>query len=150
MKLYRITRERHAYDLSGKGGLLSSARWHDHMPVIYASVNSSTSILEKLVHMQQTEIHHDLVMVTLLANDDWDSEIITTEQLRPGWDNYPAPLMLKQIGNAWLSGVSSPMLFVPSVIDKYAQNVLINPLHPVCTGLNVIETIPFTFDTRLK
>jgi len=150
MKLYRITRECYAYDLSGKGGLLSSARWHDHMPVIYSSVNSSTSILEKLVHMQQAEIHHDLVMITISVNDDWDSEVIMPEQLPGGWDMYPGPRILKQIGNAWLTGMSSPLLFVPSVIDKYAQNVLINPLHPVCTGLAVIETIPFTFDARLK
>lgn len=150
MKLYRIARDCYARDLTGRGGLLSSARWHDHIPVIYTSVYSSTCILEKLVQVHQEEIHHDLVMVTLVADDNWDSEVLTAEQLQPDWNSYPGPEVLKRIGNAWLSARRTPLLFVPSVIDPYAQNVLINPAHPVCSALGISEIVPFTFDTRLK
>src|ERR1700761_1885489 len=133
MILYRIARERYARDLSGRGGQHSAARWHEYLPVIYASVNSSTCILEKLVHLLPQEIHNDLVIITLNVPEHLDSEILPIEYLPANWKQYPAPAVLKTIGNAWLTSKSSPLLFVPSVIDPFAQNVLINPLHPDAT-----------------
>ena len=149
MILYRITRERYAQDLSGKGGLLSSARWHDHLPVIYTSLNSSTCILEKLVHLLPDEIHHDLVISSLIVPESLESEFIKAEHLPDSWKRYPGPDILKRIGNAWLTARSSPLLFVPSVIDPIANNVLINPLHPDSLTITVGTVYPFTFDDRL-
>jgi RES domain-containing protein len=149
MILYRITREKYALDLSGRGGLLSSARWHDYLPVIYASVNSATCILEKLVHLLPEEIHHDLTMSILTVNETLSSEKISIEQLPATWKHYPGPDILKRIGNAWLTAKSSPLLFVPSVIDPYSQNVLINPLHPDAVHIAVEKVEPFTYDERL-
>jgi RES domain-containing protein len=149
MILYRITREKYANDLSGRGGLLSSARWHDHLPVIYTSVNSATCILEKLVHLLPEEIHHDLALSILTVDESLSSEQISVEQLPPSWKHYQGPDILKRIGNAWLMAKSAPLLFVPSVVDPYAQNVLINPLHPDATHITVSKVEPFTYDERL-
>jgi len=149
MILYRITREKYARDLSGRGGLLSSARWHDHIPVIYASVNSSTAILEVLVHLQPEEIHHDLVIMSIIVPDATLSEELDIAQLPADWNNYPAPFKLKRIGNAWLTSKSAALLYIPSVIDPLAKNVLINPLHPDAALLKIDEVRPFTFDKRL-
>ncbi|BAU52434.1 RES family NAD+ phosphorylase [Mucilaginibacter gotjawali] len=149
MILYRIAREKYAADLSGRGGLLSSARWHDHLPVIYTSFNSATCILEKLVHLLPEEIHHDLMMCMISVDESLASEIIEIEQLPSNWKHYPAPEILKRIGNAWLTAKSSPLLFVPSVIDPYSQNVLINPLHPGAARITVEKMEPFTYDERL-
>ena len=149
MILYRITRERYAQDLSGKVGQLLSARWHDHLPIIYTSVNSSTCILEKLVHLLPDEIHHDLVISSLIVPEPLESEFIKAEQLPAEWKHYPGPDVLKRIGNAWLTGRSSPLLFVPSVIDPIAINVLINPLHPDSTTITIGTIDLFTFDGRL-
>jgi len=149
MILYRITREPYARDLTGKGGLLSSARWHDHLPVIYTSLTSSATILEKLVHLQPDEIHHDLIIMKIEVADTASSQLLEAHQLPVGWNTYPAPSLLKKIGNAWLTGKTSLMLYVPSVIDPMAQNVLINPLHPEINSLQILELQPFTFDRRL-
>jgi RES domain-containing protein len=150
MILYRITRERYALDLSGRGGQLSAARWHDHLPVIYTSVNSSTCILEKLVHLSLDEIHNDLVISSLIVPDSLENEILHAEQLPDNWKHYPAADVLKRIGNAWLTGRSSPLLYVPSVIDPLAQNVLVNPLHPDAAAITIGTIVPFTFDDRLR
>jgi len=150
MILYRITRERYARDLSGRGGQLSSARWHNHLPVIYTSINSSTCILEKLVHLLPDEIHHDLVISSLIAPESIESEILRAEQLPFDWKRYPAPEGLKRIGNTWLISRSSALLFVPSVIDPLAQNVLINPQHPDAATISIGTIEPFTFDDRLR
>lgn len=149
MILYRIARERYAYDLSGRGGLLSSARWHDHLPVIYTSLISSTTILEKLVHLRFEEIHHDLFMMQIEVPDIISSQMLEISQLPVNWNTYPAPDILKKIGNAWLLSKTSLLLYVPSVIDPLAQNVLINPLHIEINLLKIIELKPFTFDNRL-
>ncbi|MGF7075370.1 RES family NAD+ phosphorylase [Mucilaginibacter sp. 3215] len=149
MILYRITREKYAHDLSGRGGLLSSARWHDHIPVIYTSFNSSTAILEVLVHLQPEEIRNDLVVMSIIVPDTTLSEELDIAQLPAGWNSYPAPAMLKRIGNAWLTSKSAALLYIPSVIDPLAKNVLINPMHPDAVLLKIDEVRPFTFDKRL-
>lgn len=150
MILYRITREPYAMDLTEKGGLLSSARWHDHLPVIYTSLTSSTTILEKLVHLRPDEIHHDLMMMTKMeVADSASSQLLEAHQLLAGWNTYPAPSLLKKIGNAWLTGKTSLLLYAPSVIDPMAQNVLINSLHPEISSLKILELQPFTFNRRL-
>jgi RES domain-containing protein len=149
MILYRIAREKYARDLSGNGGMISSARWHNHMPVIYTSVNSSTCILEKLVHLLPEEIHHDLMMVSLEAPDELSSEKLEAAQLPVDWNNYPGPPLLQRIGNAWLQGRSAALLYVPSAIDPMASNILLNPLHPDISKILVKAVIPFRYDERL-
>ncbi|MBK0379294.1 RES family NAD+ phosphorylase [Mucilaginibacter segetis] len=150
MKLYRIAREKYCRDLSGYGGQLSAARWHDHLPVIYTSLQSSTCILEKLVHLRPEEIHHDLIITVLDAPDDLDMAQLVLRDLPLNWRSYPAPPVLQRIGNAWLRGKSSALLFVPSVIDPLAQNVLINPLHPDSARITIADVQPFRYDERLR
>lgn len=149
MILYRITREIYTKDLSGKGGILSSARWHDHLPVIYTAVHSSTAILEKLVQLQPQEIHNDLMIMTIVVPDQYSSLELDSNDLPKRWNSYPPLPLLQRIGNAWLTKKSSLLLFVPSVIDQLAKNVLINPLHPEAVHLTIGEISPFTFDGRL-
>jgi len=149
MILYRIAREKHALDLSGKGGLISSARWHDHLPVIYTSLSSSTCVLEKLVHLQPTEIHNDLKMITLELTEEVISERIEATQLADDWRSYPGPEYLKRVGNAWLTRKSALLLYVPSAIDPLADNVLINPGHEQIGFVQTIKVQDFYFDHRL-
>ena len=149
MILYRITREKYAHGISGRGGLLSAARWHDHVPVIYSSLSSSTAILEVLVHLQPEEIHNDLMIMSIIVPDEINSEELDITDLPAGWKNYPAPAILKRIGNAWLAAKSALLLYIPSVIDPLAKNVLINPLYPDARLLEIVDIQSFTFDRRL-
>jgi RES domain-containing protein len=149
MILYRIAREQFAADLSGKGGLISSARWHDHVPVIYTSLSSSTSVLEKLVHLQPTEIHHDLKIVRLEVPDHVSMERLEAKQLPQDRRIYPGPEFLKRIGNAWLTAKSALLLHVPSAIDPMAENVLINPAHKEINEVKILNMEDFRFDPRL-
>lgn len=149
MKLYRIVRKKYANDLSGRGGLLTTARWHNHLPVLYTSVQSSTCILEKLVHLETGEIHHDLQMAEIIVPDASSRFMVDPEDLPKKWNTYPAPRTLAKIGNAWLSAKSSLLLYVPSVIDPFSHNVLINPLHEEAAEVEIESVTPFRFDERL-
>lgn len=149
MKLYSIARKKYADDLSGRGGLLTAARWHDHLPVLYASVQSSTCILEKLVHLETGEIHHDLQMIEMHVPDSATQLIVDPHDLPAKWNTYPAPRSLAKIGNAWLTAKSSLLLYIPSVVDPFSRNVLINPLHIEIGELKIESATPFRFDERL-
>jgi RES domain-containing protein len=149
MILYRIARDKYTRDLSGNGGLISSARWHNRMPVIYTSLNSSTCILEKLVHLMPGDIHHDLMLISLEVQDDFTSEKLEAGQLPANWKNYPSPPLLQRIGNAWLQRRSAALLYVPSAVDPLAQNVLLNPSHEDISRVNIKQIIPFRYDERL-
>lgn len=148
MKVFRIAREKYATDLSGHGGVLTAARWHDHMPVIYTSVHSSTCILEKLVHLHKNEIHNDLIFIEIALPDDSSIKAVDQNELPKNWTDYPAPKVLAEIGNMWLRSKESLLLEVPSVIDTLAKNILINPLHPEAEKLRIESTRPFVFDKR--
>lgn len=137
MKLFRIAREKYALDLSGRSGLLSTARWHDRLPVLYSSIQSSTCILEKLVHLETGEIHHDLLMIEMSVSDTASQLTVDPTDLPQNWNVYPAPRILAKIGNAWLTAKSSLLLYVPSVVDPFTQNVLINPLHDEASQLKL-------------
>jgi len=115
MILYRIAREKYARDV--RGGMLSIARWHDHMPILYTSLQSSTCILEKMVHLAPSEIHHDLQLIEMEVPDNSSRQLLDVDDLPVSWTNYPAPPILQRIGNAWLSSMASLLLFVPGVID---------------------------------
>lgn len=149
MNLYRIARTQYADDLSGRGGLLSAARWHHHMPVIYTSLHSSTCILEKLVHLRENEIHNDLRFIEMIVPDDSSYQVVDPGELPASWTRYPAPKILADIGNMWLQSKSALLLEVPSVVDTLAKNVLINPLHPEAENITIASTRPFVFDRRI-
>lgn len=149
MILYRIARKKYARDLSGQGGYFSTARWHNHMPVLYTSLQSSTCILEKMVHLVPAEIHHDLQFIQMEVPDIASRLVLDVYDLPKSWKNYPAPPILQRIGNAWLTSAESLLLYVPSVIDPFSTNVLINPLHPEAKNVSIKSVQKFSFDDRL-
>lgn len=119
------------------------------MPVIYSSLQSSACILEKLVHLEQGEIHHDLQFVLMSVPDEVSRLVLDPTDLPADWNKYPAPRFLQLIGNAWLTSGRSLLLEVPCVLDPFAKNILINPLHPEAKDLKVDSFTPFRFDKRL-
>lgn len=122
----------------------STARWHNHLPVIYTAAHSSTCILEKLVQLRMEEIHHDLMLLTIELPDNCSSMELSAGQLPSTWKTYPGIQILQRIGNAWLTKKSSLILFVPSAIDQNAGNVLINPLHPEADLLKISLPLALT------
>lgn len=51
MLLYRVSKERHSSDLSGKGAEAAGGRWNRAgYPAVYLAENISLAILETIVH----------------------------------------------------------------------------------------------------
>jgi RES domain-containing protein len=55
----------------------------------------------------------------------------------------------RELGDAWIRDRSSLALEVPSVPIRAEWNVLINPLHPQMSELQIAPAQPFVFDARM-
>jgi RES domain-containing protein len=131
---------------SGKGGLVSSGRWHTQgHSIIYTAQSLSLAALEILVHLKETRQVEPFVYYAagvpehLILNPDshptrWKSRIDVS----------------REFGDAWLEAKTTPALRVPAILAPGEWNVLLNPLHREFS-LSWVEPgpNPFTFDARL-
>ena len=75
---------------------------------------------------------------------------LNLDSLPQDWDTDPAPLSTAQIGDEWLTSLSSAALYTPSTIVPMENNILINPGHPQYAELlNTITEVDFRADSRL-
>jgi RES domain-containing protein len=136
-------------DLSGKGGLYASARWHTRgRPIVYSAGTRALSILEVLVHTDPDDIPEDLQLLTFEIPDDLPIRGITRDQLPADWQ-LPLHSGCQSLGDQWLIASESPILRAPSALVPEELNLLINPLHPGAARIRIVEQRSFEFDERL-
>lgn len=140
MQVYRLCRRPYA-DLSGEGGRLVSGRWHTAgRPVIYTAYEPALAVLEVRVHLD--------LPFELLPNDYVLMEIEASIRFETG-EGIESVADPRAIGDAWLTGQTSAMLKVPSVLVPHGWNYLLNPRHPEAKNFSVSGVTPFKFDPRL-
>jgi len=150
MKVYRITREKYARDLSGEGARLYGGRWNSRgNAMLYTSGHASLAALEVLVHTPVQLLPNDLVLIRLFISEEVAISTIGKGELPPDWQSYPSPEHLKQIGDKWLADLKSPVLCVPSAIIPEELNWLLNPVYRNLLSVEIEDIRPFTFDERL-
>jgi RES domain-containing protein len=148
MLAFRITQAPFA-DLSGKGGLYASARWHTRgRPIVYTAPTRALSILETLVHTDPDDVPDNLVLLTLELPDGLSVDTLSTAALPADWQ---APLHpgCQALGDAWLESGRSAVLRTPCALVPEEANLLLNPLHPEASRIQIVEQRPFAFDERL-
>lgn len=130
MEVFRIADARHN-DLSGKGGMFGSGRWHvKGFPIVYTAGSRSLAMLERYIH--ESNIHNDsqLVMLTIHIDDDVLCETIPIQDLPYKWSDPDSDChsVTQDIGTNWLSEQRTPILRVPSAIVHQETNILMNPI----------------------
>lgn len=145
MRLWRLTRYP---DLSGRGGLQASARWHTRgRPVLYAASEPPGCLIEVLVHLDvQPE---ELPSGYRLVGIDVPDAIVPTQPARLRRDWYRQVPSTRAKGDAWLEGGVSLLLKVPSAIIGQTWNYLVNPAHAQMALVDVAFDQPYTFDPRI-
>jgi RES domain-containing protein len=138
-------------DLSGEGGLGASGRWHtEGRLIVYLADCPAGALLERIVHM--TDMYEDAFLphfyqllkvavpgelaikpLNTLAPTDWKERLEYT----------------RQVGDAWLASLETPLARVPSVLAPQTWNYLLNPEHPDAKKIEVAEVIRERFDNRL-
>lgn len=150
MIVYRLSRTRHAADLSGEGARLHGGRWNFRgTPCIYTSESRALSALEFTVNIGADEIPRALSMVTISLPAHEINEIPVAE-LPGNWNASPAPVSTKNMGSFWLRNMTSLALKIPSAVIPEEYNILINPRHPLAEAVRVVDIRDFVYDIRIK
>ena len=134
----------------GEGARVNGGRWNSAgVPVVYTSATLSLAVLETLVHA-------DGELAALLGRVAFEvavpEEVITEialADLPRGWSDPVAPPTLKALGDAWVSGGSSPVLRIPSAVVTVEYNYVLNPRHPDFGKLAIGPGRPLPIDPRL-
>ena len=133
------------YDATGSR--LYPGRWNlADTPVIYASENYSTAMLEKLAS-GNGKIPPNQHAITITVPRGASYEVLTRDQL-PGWDLLD-PTVSQEFGAAWVRERRSVILLVPSYVARRERNVVINPVHPEARTIEVSLHEPVWWDARL-
>lgn len=148
MKAYRITGSKCAGDLSGTGAARYGGRWNKKgRPVLYTGESIEIALLESLVHVPHMIIPSwDLLTLEV---PEHSMTILTLSDLPANWGHYPAPVILAEIGERWLTEDPTLILSVPSSIIPSARNYILNCAHPEYENVKIISHHPFQADRRL-
>lgn len=151
MRAWRISRKPYALDpLSGRGGLFTSGRWHSKgRRVVYTSESLALAALELLVHVNRDMLPSDLVQLEIRIPDKLAIQRVHLKALPAGWQSYPVPAAVQQVGDDWLTAGTTPILQVPSSVIPEESNLILNPEHPDVRKIRVISTRDIEHDTRL-
>jgi RES domain-containing protein len=151
MIVYRIVRKEHI-SLDGMGGLYGSGRWHKKGNlVIYTSEHASLAAWEKIVHVTNfTNLPNNLLLVKIEIPDNPEIQTVPETVLVKGSNSFPFASETVEFGTTFLRKIEYLALKVPSAIIPEEFNIILNPLHPGIKDCNVISTIPFVFDKRVR
>ncbi len=152
MLVYRISRTKYANSLQPSG---IDGRWNSlGQKVIYTGGSASLSCLEVLVHKSGTNFLAGDFSISIIevSDDEKVEEIVVPDlsKMHPAWTKVENYYLTQRIGNAWLAGIKSAVLKVPSAIIDLEYNYLLNPAHQGFSKVKIVSINKFTFDPRLK
>jgi len=150
MEAFRLSREKYASTLSGKGAAIRGARWNSvGVEIIYTASNRSLAMAEVAVHLTLATIPDDYLILTIYLPDDISLQKLTEKDLPPDWNTFPHPASTQAIGNKFIAENKYCVLQIPSVVTKGDYNLLINPHHSEFSKIKTVETEKFPFDRRI-
>jgi RES domain-containing protein len=138
-------------DLSGEGALGTSGRWHtEGRLVVYLADCPAGALLERIVHLMDRNedgiLPHFYQLLKVVVPDDLATKQLNT--IAPtDWKEHPE--FTRNLGDAWLASLETPLARVPSVIAPHTWNYLLNPEHPDAKQVEIAEVIKEHFDNRL-
>jgi RES domain-containing protein len=150
MQAYRLSREKFAGTLSGKGAAIKGARWNSvGVEIIYTASNRSLAMAEIAVHFTLATLPGDYVMITIFVPADISLQKLIETDLPVGWNTFPHPPSTQAIGNKFISDAKYCVLQIPSAVTQGDYNLLINPNHPDFKKIKIIAKEKFPFDKRI-
>lgn len=153
MLLWRLSGAEYAGRFDGGYGLEHAGRWNERGQLVtYCATGPALCVLEKLVHVEDTELLPDDTM--LIRYDVPDDVRVEQSEIADLPQNWRADQRVtRSIGNAWLDRASACLLRVPSVIvpipDADDRNVLINHRHRDAARITLSQVETFAYDPRL-
>jgi RES domain-containing protein len=150
MEAYRLSREKFAGTLSGKGAALKGARWNSiGVELVYTAGNRSLAMAEVAVHFTLATLPGDYMMITIFIPDNVSIQKINVSDLPEDWNTFPHPSTTQVIGDQFFADNKFCVLQIPSAVTQGDYNLLINPNHPDFKRIKIIATDKFPFDKRI-
>ena len=150
MEAYRLSREKYAAPLSGKGAAIKGARWNSTgVELIYTASNRSLAMAEVAVHLTLATIPGDYVMLTIDLPSDISVQKLTETDFPPNWNAFPHPVLTQAVGDSFVAGNMYCVLQIPSAVTKGDYNLLINPYHQDFSKIKIVKIEKFPFDKRI-
>ena len=150
MEAFRLSREKYAASLSGKGAALKGARWNSiGVEMIYTASNRSLAMAEVAVHLTLATLPDDYLMLTIYLPDDISIQKLTLADLPIDWNKFPHPNSTQSVGDKFIAENKYCVLEIPSVVTQGDFNLLINPYHLEFSRVRIIAQAKFPFDERI-
>lgn len=150
MEVYRLSREKFAATLSGKGAAIKGARWNSiGVELIYTAANRSLAMAEVAVHLTLATLPSDYVMITIFIPDDVSLQKLSISDLPADWNIFPHPSATQITGDKFVTENKFCVLEIPSSVTQGDYNLLINPNHAEFKKIKIIATEKFPFDKRI-
>ena len=138
MNLFRISKEKYAYDLSGAGGLYYDGRWHKlGTKILYFSEHISLAKLEVLANSIVRP--KNMVLITMRVEQPFSIKHILAKDLPDQWDGYPYLESVQLLTAKWIEHQESLILKVPSAQAERENNFLVNPMHPQIKNIKITK-----------
>lgn len=150
MRAWRVTKAKHALDLSGQGAAIDGGRWNDiEVPAVYMGLSPAICCLETFVHANARPKIPLKITCFQLPDDPQLYLKPEPSTLPDGWAALPADRASMRFGTDWLKARSHLGLIVPSAVLPLEHNVIINPLNPAIGKVIVEQTFDFIYDNRM-
>lgn len=150
MEAYRLSREKFAGTLSGRGAALKGARWNSiGVELIYTAANRSLAMAEVAVHLTLATLPGDYMMVTIFIPDDISIQKLNVVDLPADWNTFPHPSTTQIIGDQFIADNKFCVLQIPSAVTQGDYNLLINPNHADFKRIKITAKDKFPFDKRI-
>lgn len=150
MEAYRLSREKYASPLSGKGAAMKGARWNSTgVEMIYLASNRSLAMAEVAVHLTIATLPDDYVMTTIYLPDNISIQKLSESDLPRNWNAFPHRVSTQAIGDKFIADNKYCVFHVPSAVTQGDHNLLINPHHSDFPKIKIIKIEKFPFDKRI-
>ncbi|MBS1759430.1 MAG: RES family NAD+ phosphorylase [Bacteroidetes bacterium] len=150
MEVYRLSRNKFADTLSGKGAALKGARWNSiGVEIIYTAANRSLAMAEVAVHFTFATLPADYMMATIYIPDNVSLKKFNVADLPADWNAFPHLSVTQKIGDKFIADNKYCVLQIPSAVTKGDYNLLINPKHRDFAKIKILSVEKFPFDKRL-
>lgn len=145
MLVYRLTKERYSYELSGYGASLSTTnRWNRKgTEMVYTATSRALAMAEIMPHLALDLIPIDYVMMVLQIPDSIKSIEITIDLTNASLEQT------QLLGEDFIRRNEHLTARVPSKVVIGDFNLLINPNHDDFNKIRIDDVQPFPFDSRL-
>ena len=149
MEVFKICKEEYSGSLKSSG---SANRWNLRgQNVIYSGSTRSLATLELVVRRSSiAPVNNYKVMVISIADDDYLFKQIHINELAENWRTLAVYSSLQEIGSKWYISQGSLILKVPSVVNPYEYNYMINTEHPdFSKNVRIVKVEDYFWDNRL-